>query len=67
MQKDSEYKLRKQIRELETQLLVSQNALHIYRRVMGQLFTWLTAFAKKETTGSPNAEYGLNLMKELFK
>jgi hypothetical protein len=67
MQRDSEYKLRKRIKQLERDLELANNALYVYRTVMGKLFTWLTAFAKKESTGNPNPEWGLNTMKELFR
>lgn len=64
---ESDYKLRKRIKELECHLRVAENRLYHYRAVMKQLYDWLTDFAKKETVGNPNPKYGLGLMKELFK
>lgn len=67
MQRDSEYKLRKRIKELERDLKQANDSLYTYRTVAGKIFAWLTPFAKKGETGTPNPEYGLNIMKELFR
>ena len=64
--KESEYKLRKKIKELEERCARAENHLYSYRAVMLRLYSWLAGFAK---TGNeiPRAAYGLELMKELFK
>ena len=67
MKEESAYKLRKRIKELECDLKRASNDLYLYRAVTRKIYDWLADFAKKETTGSPNPKYGLDLMKELFK
>lgn len=65
--RETTYKLRKRLKKIQDELESTRKDLYLYRAVTHRLYSWLTPFAKRGETASPNASWGLDQMKELFK